>query len=228
MNKKTKAGFITIGQSPRPYIMKNIRDILETTFDIIEDGALDGYDYDEILKVFPLNYDNDIVVTELSDNREILININYLRPLIQNSIERLEKKGAELVVLMCTAEMGFFRSNVFFVESSAIVKNIAEALGKGKRVGIFIPDAKQMTQMIKKWSSMETAEIHALSPYLNADETEKIIEKYNSKKWDMVVLDCMGYTEEIKNIISEKLSTKVLLSRSATARVVAELGCDKF
>ena len=138
----------------------------------------------------------------------------------------MENSGAELIVLMCTGEMGFFRSNAFFVESSTIVRNIAEALGEGKRVGIFIPDEKQLTQMIKRWNSIKTAEIHALSPYLNADETEKIIEKYNNKKWDMVVLDCMGYTEEIKNIISEKLNTKVLLSRSVIARVVAELGCD--
>lgn len=224
MAKKMKAGFITIGQSPRPYIMKSISPVLEAAFEIMEDGALDGYTYEEISKNFPLNCDNDFFVTELSDGTEIRVNNYYIKPLIQESIERLEKKGTELIVLMCTGEMGSFHSNVFFAESSEIVRSVAAALGKNKQVGIFIPDEKQMKQMEKRWKNAGfSAEIYSLSPYMDVKEAEQTIVKFKDKNWDMALLDCMGYTEELKQVISEKLNTKVLLSRSVVASVIIEL-----
>lgn len=222
---KIKAGVITIGQSPRPYIMNSIAPILECSFDIIEDGALNEYSYDEISKEFPLKPNSDFFVTELSDGTEVHINLEYIKPLIQKAIERLEDRGAEIIVLMCTGEMGKFKSNVLFVESSEIIKNVTVALGKHKKVGVLIPDENQRIQMENRWMGTNVdAEICALSPYLSIEEAKKEIAKFKDRSWDIAVLDCMGYTEEMKQAISDKLNIRVLLSRSIVAAVISQLG----
>ena len=223
-SKKIRAGFITIGQSPRPYIMESIAPELERHFDIIEDGALNGYSRDEISEKFPLNKNSDFFVTELTDGTEVHINLEYIKPLIQNSIYRLEDKGAKIIVLMCTGEMGGFKSNVLFVESSEIIKNVAMVLGRNKKVGVLIPDENQRNQMENRWdgSGMD-AEICSLSPYLSLEEAEIEIAKFRDRSWDMAVLDCMGYTKELTQAISEKLNIRTLLSRSMVASVISEL-----
>ena len=95
------------------------------------------------------------------------------------------------------------------------------ALGKNKKLGVLIPDENQRKQMEKRWG--EAAEICALSPYLSLEEAEQEISKFRDKSWDMIVLDCMGYTKELKQSISEKLNIRVLLSRSVVASVISEL-----
>jgi protein AroM len=222
--KKIKTGFITIGQSPRPYIMDAIAPTLERSFDIIEDGALNGYTYDEILKEFPFKKGSDFFVTELSDGTEVHINLEHIKPLVQKSIDRLENKGAKIIVLMCTGEMGGFKSNVLFVESSEIIKSVAAALGKNKKVGVLIPDENQREQMEKRWRETDIdAEICALSPYISFEEAEEKVTNFRDRNWDMAVLDCMGYTKELKQAISDKLNIRVLLSRSVVASVISEL-----
>ena len=40
---------------------------------------------------------------------------------------------------------------------------------------------------------------------------------------DLIVLDCIGYTQEMKRMFAEKTGKKVVLPRTLLARVVSEL-----
>lgn len=222
--KKSKIGFITIGQSPRKDIMEEILPILGDGFDIIEAGALDGYSYSDIINKFPLNKDKDILITKLSDGNEIMINEEFLNPLIQNAIEILESKGVNVIVILCTGDFSNLSSNVILMESSNITKMAINNLRKNFNVGIIIPDDKQYEQMKKRWNNKGTdAELLFLYPYGNEDAIEYLAEKIKYKNWDCVFLDCMGYSQRTKDLLERLSNKKVYLSRFIVAESIRDL-----
>lgn len=62
----------------------------------------------------------------------------------------------------------------------------------------------------------------ASSPYeeLNIEDTAK---ELKAKGVDLLVLDCMGYTEQHKRRVKSATDLPVILSRSIVARVAAEM-----
>ena len=50
-----------------------------------------------------------------------------------------------------------------------------------------------------------------------------LLKKQQKKLADLIVLDCIGYTQEMKKMFAEKTGKKVVLPRTLLARVVSEL-----
>lgn len=63
----------------------------------------------------------------------------------------------------------------------------------------------------------------AASPYGDWDALEKAAEEIKDLDADLIVLDCIGYTQEMKKMFAEKTGKKVVLPRTLLARVVSEL-----
>ena len=51
----------------------------------------------------------------------------------------------------------------------------------------------------------------------------KEVEEIKNSEADLIVLDCIGYTQEMKKMFAEKTGKKVVLPRTLLARVVSEL-----
>mgnify|MGYP000951219627 CR=1 FL=1 len=221
---KIKIGFITIGQSPRKDIMEEILPVLGDGFDIIEIGALDGYSYNDLINKFSLNKFKNILVTKLLDGNEIMINEEYLNPLVQNAINILERKSVNIIVILCTGEFSNLNSNVILIESSNVTKMEINKLRTNYSVGIIIPDDKQYEQMKKRWDieAVDT-ELLFLSPYGSQDEIEYLAEEIKRKNWDYVFLDCMGYSKRTKDLLERLSNKKVYLSRFIVAEYIRDL-----
>lgn len=134
--KEFKIGFITIGQSPRKDIMEEILPIVGDEFGIIEIGALDGYSYSDIINKFPISKDKDVLITKLLDGNEIMINEEFLNPLIQNAIDTLESKAVNVIVILCTGDFSNLSSNVILIKSSDITKTAINNLRRNFNVSI--------------------------------------------------------------------------------------------
>ena len=50
-----------------------------------------------------------------------------------------------------------------------------------------------------------------------------LLKKQQKKLRILIVLDCIGYTQEMKKMFAEKTGKKVVLPRTLLARVVSEL-----
>lgn len=218
---KFKIGFITIGQSPRKDIMEDIISILGDGLNIIEVGALDGYSYNDIINKFPLNKDKDILVTKLLDGNEIMINEEYLNPLVQNAINILESKNVKAIVILCTGDFSNLNSNVTLMKSSDITKMVINNIRRNYNVGIVIPDEKQYEQMKKRWNNnAEDMELVSLFPYGTDAEIDSLAEKIKSKNWDYLFLDCMGYSKRTRDLLERILNKKVYISRLIVAEYI--------
>ena len=102
MNKNLKIAAITIGQSPRPDIMKDVRPILPDYMELVEYGALDDMTYEQIMAQFSPSEDDEILVSRMRDGRQAKFTERFVTPYVQKKITQAEEEGASAIILLCT------------------------------------------------------------------------------------------------------------------------------
>ena len=100
-------GTVTIGQSPRPDLIPEMKEMLGQDVVIIEAGALDGLTLDEVKELYPEPGDY-VLITRMADGTAVKIAEKHILPKMQEQITNLVKKGAEVVTLVCTGEFPDF------------------------------------------------------------------------------------------------------------------------
>lgn len=218
MNKRL--GTVTIGQSPRTDIISDIIKILGDV-EIVERGALDGLDAKTVNELSPENEAN-ILISRLRDGTEVKLSEKKILGLMQEKIDDLNRLGVDSILLLCTGEFPDFKSDTFLIRPSDVVKGIVTAFGQGISIGIMIPNEEQTEMTINKWGKYSDVAVSAASPYRNFnEEVEEAAEKL--KKCDIIVMDCMGYSADMKEAVKRCTGRPVILSRTMTARVAAEI-----
>ena len=86
------------------------------------------------------------------------------------------------------------------------------------------PSPLQVEQTESKWRRYVEHMISVVaSPYGEWDVLEKAAEEVKDLAADLIVLDCIGYTQEMKEMFAKVTGKKVVLPRTLLARVVSEL-----
>ena len=85
-----------------------------------------------------------------------------------------------------------------------------------------LPDARQLSYGEMGNVSPNVMAVE-LDPFGDKTSIENAAAKLVNWGVDLVVMDCMGYTLEVKKMVSNITKCPVVLARSAVARVVAEL-----
>lgn len=220
-----RLGTITIGQSPRKDVMPEMLPFLGKGIEVIEAGALDGLDYDEILKMAPEPGDY-VLVSTLRDGRGVKFAERHILSLLQNCIEGLEKKGVQAILFICTGKFpDVFHASVPLIYPQEVLHRIVPELTGTKKIGVFIPDRDQVLQTGEKWkeSGLETTVI-PWSPYLIEKHEVPDIGDFTHSSIDLIVMDCIGYTQHMKELITHKTGKPVILPRTLLARILGELG----
>lgn len=221
-----KLGTITIGQSPRNDVIPEIKKYLGEGVEVVESGALDELTYEEILEFKPEPGDY-VLVSKLRDGRSVKFAEKYILPLLQNSIDKLEKEGVDIILFICTGVFpDVFKSKVPILYPQEILHAVAPALVNGGKIVVITPDKDQVDQAVNKWKDVHenTIAIPA-SPYnKEIDEFKDAIEKLNREKdISLVVMDCIGYGEEMKNRIVTETGLNVVVARTLVGRILGEI-----
>lgn len=220
-----RVGLLTIGQSPRADVLKDLRKLLPDDVEILEAGALDDYDEEYIKERFSPR-DGDIVyVSRLRTGTEVKISKNKIIPLMQKKTDYLNAVGADLIAILCTGEFPEFSSKAPILYPEKVLKGIASSLGVRGRVGVLIPDQAQVGYAEGKWREFfSDVVVYPVSPYraTNSDFA-KVAERLHLEDVALVVMDCIGYTIEHKNLIRDIVKKPVIASRTTLARALAEL-----
>ena len=78
--------------------------------------------------------------------------------------------------------------------------------------------------MGKKWEETGlVVSAAAGSPYKGIEDVKKAAQKLKTENVDVIVLDCIGYNKNMKQITEEITGKPVVLSRTMVARVASEL-----
>ena len=86
------------------------------------------------------------------------------------------------------------------------------------------PTPQQVAQSEAKWKEY-VSEIIAIpaSPYGSAEELDRAAQKVAELDVDLAVMDCIGYSAEMKARFREHSGKSVMLSRTLAARALMEL-----
>ncbi|RLI41149.1 hypothetical protein DRO59_07660 [Candidatus Bathyarchaeota archaeon] len=216
-----KIGMITIGQSPRKDVTTEIRKILGVV-EIVEIGCLDKFTREQIEKLEPKKGEL-FLVTLLRDGNSVKISKGKIMNLMQQCIRELESQDVALIALLCTGDFPDFESKKPMIKPGKLIHALVQGiLTEEKRLGVVIPSFGQIRQAEKKWKNLNPV-ITVASPYEKPEKIEEAAEKLHVKNVDLTVLDCIGYTGQMKQRVREITGKPVILARTVLARVLREL-----
>lgn len=219
-----KIGAITIGQAPRVDVTGDIMDIFQGKAELLQGGGLDGLTREEIETFKPEDGDY-VLVSRLTDGSSVTFAERHILPRLQQRIYDLEEQGVKFIMFFCTGDFpDTFQSKVPLIFPCKILNHIVPLLTKTSNIITVTPSPLQVAQCEKKWRQYvhQVTSIPA-SPYGDWGSLEEAAYKIKDMDGDLVVLDCIGYTQEMKEMFAKITGKMIILSRTILARVVSEL-----
>ncbi|GAB0168161.1 AroM family protein [Lysinibacillus sp. CTST325] len=215
-----KVGFLTIGQSPRSDITPTFKDIFHKDIEIVERGALDSLSEAQLLTVIARKEKN-ICFSRLRDGRSIIMSRSKLLPLLQNELSKLEQEVDRIVVLS-TDDLTTLTCGKPIFYPNRIVTQAISAMANQPKIGLIIPLEEQRKSTFKKWQGVSddiTVAVASPYDYGNFEEAARYLKDY---RVDLIILDCMGYNEEHKQLVRKESGILTILPRTLVARMVLE------
>jgi protein AroM len=216
-------GLITIGQSPREDITSDIKTLLGKQIRILESGALDNLSTSEIKNLYPEKNDFPLI-TRLKDKSSVIVGKEKIYPLILAKILEIEDLGVQFSALLCTEDFPEFESRRLVLLPSRLIFFSAISLLPDGRLCVVVPMEEQKAKMQNRWKRTGLkVKMETINPYGNLSGLEKICHRISRQKFNLIVLDCMGYSLKIKQKIKGLTGIPVLLPRSILTRYFTEL-----
>jgi protein AroM len=214
-------GFVTIGQSPRNDVLHSMLPYASLN-EVPQAGALDDVSDRDLVRLTPDNGETPFV-TRLRDSREVLVDKKRLIPHLQAAVTRVQNAGATSVVVLCTGAFPDLRASVPLIFPDSILRANVNALLNSGRLGVVMPNEGQRSMMHAKWAHPDRLlSIVSVSPYTGdgAPDQGAINEL---RGCDLVVLDCMGFSESMRSNWQGHLAGPVILANRLVGRVLEEI-----
>ena len=218
---RKRALFITIGQSPRPDIVDEMRPWWDgSSLDIEEHGALDGLSREDIARVAPRETDERLV-SRLHDGTEVLLEAEWVHHRVEEMVRELDDGGIDVFVLLCTGRFHGLAPKGILVAAGPVVDHGLAAFAESTpSIGVLLPNEGQKASFrCEPAGSLPFVLSHA-SPY-SGERWETAARELEEA--DLVVMHCMGYTEPMRRTLAEKTGKPVLLARRMVAAAVAQV-----
>lgn len=220
-----KIGAITIGQAPRVDVTADIMRIFDGKAELVQAGGLDGLTREEIAEFAPQDGDY-VLVSRLQDGSSVTFAERHILPRLQEAINRMESEGCSLIMMFCTGSFPETLSSkkIPMVYPCEILNRLVPLMTKKSNIICMTPSPLQVEQAEGKWRKyVNDVKAVAASPYGEWADLERAAEKVKDMDGDLVVMDCIGYTQEMKEMFAEKTGKNIVLPRTLLARVISEL-----
>jgi protein AroM len=216
-------GIVTIGQSPRSDMVPELIDWLPSV-EVRERGALDDLSPAQIEALAPAPGD-ETLTTRLRDGSSVVIGRAGILPRLQAQIDILEAGGADAVLIVCTGEFPGFRHSRPLLLAGPLMTAGLSAIAGDSVIGVICPLAEQEQQSYEKFAHLEQkVKVAWATPYQpRVAAIEEAARSLAADGAEILVLDCMGYTQAHREAAVAAANRPVVLSRSVVARLTAEL-----
>jgi protein AroM len=220
-----KVGTLTIGQSPRVDIIPEIREVLGPDVEIVEKGALDGLDLQDVKELYPEPTDY-ILVTRMRDGKEVKVAERHIIERMKRCISDFEEEAAvDLIILLCTGEFPNIESQKIVLRPDRVMLRTIQGIMDRGKMGVVVPSPDQILQLRERWEKTNLQVlVEAISPYTATDEELKgAAGRIKALDVDLVVLDCLGFGKKTRAIFREITRKPVLLPRTVVATIAREM-----
>lgn len=209
-------GIVTIGQAPRTDLHDDLQTLLASNIKIIEAGALDGMTLEEIERRYPVGEQDHLLVSRMSDGRQVTIAEADLEPLLDTAIRKMAAKPEiDALLVLCTGDLPDYRDLPIPVLSpKRLVRCSLQALFAGGQLVVMSPEPRQMTHARARWeeAAFQVETLYA-SPYGETTELDRAAREAAALPADVLYLDCMGYTLAQRQRIAELSGHRTLTPR---------------
>lgn len=196
--------------------------------EILERGALDGFTDAELDGLVQRSRD-PVLATRRRDGKEIIVAEEDVMEGLRAGIEDLNTCDVEAILLLCTGTFPELESRSPLLYPEHLVSHFVRALCRECLVGVMTPAEAQIPFQRNRWAEalggMARVEVTQASPY--AGDVLKGIEvaAQDLSAWgaEMIVMDCLGYTREMRALARQVSGKSVVLARTVVARAAAEL-----
>jgi protein AroM len=217
-------GVIVIGQSPRPEVERQLRLVLGEALPIRLVGALDGMTRRDIDGIAPSGGSDDVLFTRLPGGEGVVISKRAVTEGARRRLREFEDAGIDVALLACTGAFPALDYRGFLIQPSPVLHHAVLGLLPTGRIGVFNPLPEQEEQVRRKWRKDGwEIEFEALLPGTVPDGVEAAARRMAAKRPDLVVLDCMGYTQADKERVRRVTGRRAVLAVSTAARALQEL-----
>jgi protein AroM len=222
---RKQIGVITIGQAPRTDLIPDVEKFFSSEVEFIQRGVLDNFDEKRLAQVKP-EPGQTTLVSRLKDGTSVTMSKEKILPVIQQIIDNFNEDQVNLIILACTGEFKIFQSDVPIIYPDYLLNHVAQGIFRNKgQIGVIVPLPEQYESIQKKWQSASFEAICvASSPYIFDEQSLiKATNKLEHTNINTIVLDCIGYTQQMKEIVKKHSSKNVILSRNIVFKNTAEL-----
>jgi len=224
-------GFVTIGQSPRTDMMEEFERALPGGR-LLQRGALDELDAAEIASLAPAERDG-VLVSRLRSGRSVRLAHRHIEPRVQACFEQFAHDGVDVAVLLCTGDFPGLRFPGVLLRPHRVLPHVVAALAEGLpagagasgvRVGVMVPDEAQVAPAEVRWGPRAGAVTAvAASPYGEPGTLEEAARALRRAGVVLVVMDCIGYTRAMQQIVAGTAGVPAVFATGAVALILHEL-----
>lgn len=216
-------GVVVIGQAPRPAIEAELRRVLGDAVPIRLVGALDGLSRAEIGRRRPAG-PHDALFTNLPDGEGVVISKAEVTKGAQARLDELAAGGVEVTLMNCTGVFEGLVPRGTLIYPSAVLTGFVQGVLPRGRLGVFAPLAEQEPAVREKWSGGDwQVEVIAVAPGTGGAALDAAAARMGRRRPDLVVLDCMGYGQAMKDRVRAVTGRPAVLAISVAARALQEL-----
>lgn len=223
---RKRLGTLTIGQAPRADITPILLTALPEGVDCVQTGVLDGLSRDDIAARYAPREGEPVLVTRLLDGSSVKLDKAAVRRDMDGKLAELQALSCDVVLILCTGEFhGLDLDRAWLVEPDRIVPPAAAAIAGPRQVGIVVPLPEQAASEAGKFAALAKPPIcEAASPYSDGLEAlERAAVTLRERGAQVLLLDCMGFTEAHRRAASRASGLPVILSNALIAKLTAEL-----
>jgi protein AroM len=216
-----KLGIIILGQTPRPDVLATYARFAPRAR-LLTKGALDGLMESEIDRLAEQDGEYPLLVI-LRDGSTREISMSLLKPLLEQVAKDLAQEGAASAVLFCAGNFPDLKSPIPIVYPGRVVPAVAASLCTTQKIALITPNPGQAEPAKAHWQAKGfEVMVEVASP---KDEAAffAAAQKLNNPEFDLLVLDCMGFSPDMAQAIRKSHLKPVICPQSLVARMAAEL-----
>ena len=219
MKRRRRAAFLTIGQSPRPDILDEMRPQWGDHLDVEEHGALDALSDEDIDALAP-NGREPRLVSRLRDGSGVVVRASFVEDRVVALAKELDGR-VDFVVLLCTGHFPAIDTRIPCLRAQAIVDHALAAFAdSGCRLGVLVPLREQAENFALPLLQKGSFAIAHASPYEGSGLPAAA---RSLADCDVLALHCMGYTRAHQKTVETETARPALLARELVATAVSRL-----
>lgn len=220
--KNNRVGFLTIGQSPRDDVIREIRPLLSPFVEIVQYGMLDDLSPAEIHALTP-NKEESLLVSRLRDGTQVKLGEKKISALLPGAVDLMKTEmDVNVVGILCTHEFPLMKYSVPVIFPCASLQFLLEQVLEVESLGVVVPSENQIEMAREKWGEGITS-VETKSPYVEGKPWKEIADSFALKKVSIIVLDCIGYSRKDRQAIQKAYPIPSLLPRTLLAYAINQL-----